>query len=151
MEILLFIILHWYLSLFAQSFFNHRYSAHQMFTMSKFMEKVFYIYCFIAQGSSYMSPYVYGAMHRMHHAFADTEKDPHSPKYSNNFIKLMIKTYHEFKGIQDKTIPIKEIKGSINKIDLGSPLRSNKYKTMPITNIDTPRPCAATSSNRSFG
>lgn len=108
MAILLFIIIHWYLSLFAQSFFHHRYSAHQMFTMSPFMEKLFYIYCFITQGSSYMSPKVYGAMHRMHHAYADTEKDPHSPKYSNNFVKLMVKTYHQFKGIQEETIPLKE-------------------------------------------
>jgi len=108
MAILIFLILHWYLSLFAQSFFHHRYSAHQMFTMPKFMEKVFYVFSFIAQGSSYMSPYVYGAMHRMHHAFADTHEDPHSPKYSNNLIKLMVKTYNKFKGIQNQTIPVKE-------------------------------------------
>ena len=55
-----------------------------------------------------MSPYVYGAMHRMHHAFADTHEDPHSPKYSNNLIKLMVKTYNKFKGIQNQTIPVKE-------------------------------------------
>ena len=55
-----------------------------------------------------MSPKVYGAMHRMHHAHADTEKDPHSPKYSNNVIKLMVKTYHQFKGVQDKTIELKD-------------------------------------------
>ena len=108
MEIFIFLVAHWYLSLFAQSFFHHRYSAHQMFTMPKFMEKIFYVYSFIAQGSSYMSPYVYGAMHRMHHAFADTEKDPHSPKYSSNIIKLMVKTYHQFRGVQNRTIEVKE-------------------------------------------
>ena len=41
MEIFLFIVAHWYLSLFAQSFFHHRYSAHQMFTMPKWVEKFF--------------------------------------------------------------------------------------------------------------
>ena len=108
MEILIFFVAHWYLSLFAQSFFHHRYSAHQMFTMNKFTEKIFFVFSFLVQGSSYMSPKVYGAMHRMHHAHADTEKDPHSPKYSNNVIKLMVKTYHQFKGVQDKTIELKD-------------------------------------------
>ena len=87
MEILIFFVAHWYLSLFAQSFFHHRYSAHQMFTMNKFTEKIFFIFSFVVQGSSYMSPKVYGAMHRMHHAHADTEKDPHSPKFSSNLVK----------------------------------------------------------------
>ena len=48
--------------------------------MNKFTEKIFFVFSFIVQGSSYMSPKVYGAMHRMHHAHADTEKDPHSPE-----------------------------------------------------------------------
>jgi stearoyl-CoA desaturase (delta-9 desaturase) len=48
-----------------------------MFTMSKAWEKFFYILSWIFQGSSYLSPRAYGIMHRMHHAYADTEKDPH--------------------------------------------------------------------------
>ena len=71
------------------------------------MEKVFFVYSFIAQGSSYMSPKVYGAMHRMHHAYADTEKDPHSPKYSRHLVKLMVKTYHQFRGVQNNSIELK--------------------------------------------
>ena len=106
MEILIFIIAHWYLSLFAQSFFHHRYSAHQMFTMPKWFEKFFFIFSFITQGSSYMSPRVYGVLHRLHHAHADTEEDPHSPKYSSNFMKLMVKTYHKFAGIQSGKIEV---------------------------------------------
>ena len=35
---------HWYLSLFCQTFFLHRYSAHKMFTMNKFWEKFFYAF-----------------------------------------------------------------------------------------------------------
>ncbi|CAA9301254.1 MAG: Fatty acid desaturase; Delta-9 fatty acid desaturase, partial [uncultured Cytophagales bacterium] len=34
--IIAFFIAHWYLSLFCQTFFLHRYSAHKMFTMNKF-------------------------------------------------------------------------------------------------------------------
>ncbi|UKJ06121.1 acyl-CoA desaturase [Solitalea lacus] len=92
MPILIFFILHWYLSLFAQTFFLHRYAAHQMFTMNKFWEKVFYVLTAIFQGSSYLSPKAYGIMHRLHHAYADTEKDPHSPKYSDNLFDMMWKT-----------------------------------------------------------
>ena len=44
MIIFVFLILHWYLSLFGQTFFLHRYSAHKMFTMNKFWEKFFYIF-----------------------------------------------------------------------------------------------------------
>lgn len=41
MSILAFFLAHWYLSLFAQTFFLHRYAAHQMFTMNKTWEKTF--------------------------------------------------------------------------------------------------------------
>lgn len=99
MEILIFFIAHWYLSLFFQTFFLHRYSAHQMFTMSKGWEKAFFVMTFIFQGSNYLSAYGYGIMHRMHHAFADTEEDPHSPKYSKNLFDMMWKTYRIYHDI----------------------------------------------------
>jgi stearoyl-CoA desaturase (Delta-9 desaturase) len=92
MIILVFFIAHWYLSLFAQTFFLHRYAAHQMFTMSKRSEKVFYFLTYVFQGSSFLSPRAYGIMHRLHHAYADTEKDPHSPMYSDNLFDMMWKT-----------------------------------------------------------
>ncbi len=92
MAILIFFIAHWYLSLFCQSFFHHRYSAHRMFTMSKGWEKFFWVLSWITQGSSYLSPRAYGAMHRLHHAYADTEKDPHSPKWDKNVFAMMWRT-----------------------------------------------------------
>jgi stearoyl-CoA desaturase (Delta-9 desaturase) len=98
MYILIFFLAHWYLSLFSQTFFLHRYAAHQMFTMSKTWEKFFYIFTYITQGSSFLSPKVYGIMHRLHHAYADTENDPHSPSYSHNLFDMMWKTkkfYHD--------------------------------------------------------
>jgi stearoyl-CoA desaturase (delta-9 desaturase) len=99
MIILAFFLAHWYLSLFAQTFFLHRYAAHQMFTMSKPWEKIFYTLTFIFQGSSFLSPRAYGIMHRLHHAYADTEKDPHSPKYSDNLFDMMWKTKKIYKDI----------------------------------------------------
>jgi stearoyl-CoA desaturase (delta-9 desaturase) len=46
-----------------------------------------------------MSPRAYAIMHRMHHAFTDTEKDPHSPKYSNNVVTMMSRTNRIYMGI----------------------------------------------------
>jgi stearoyl-CoA desaturase (Delta-9 desaturase) len=90
--ILLFLVIHWYLSLFMQTFFQHRYAAHGAFSMSKFWERFFYLAAYITQGSSYVSPRAYGIMHRMHHAYTDTEKDPHSPKYDSNMFAMMWRT-----------------------------------------------------------
>jgi len=90
--IILFLIIHHFLALFTQTFFHHRYSAHKMFDMSRSWEKVFFIFSFITQGSSYLSPYAYGILHRMHHAYADTDNDPHSPKYDHNLFAMMWRT-----------------------------------------------------------
>ena len=96
MIILIFFLLHWYLSLFFQTFFHHRYAAHAMFTMSPATEKVFFVLSWLAQGSSYLSPQAYGIMHRKHHAYADTERDPHSPKYDGNLFRMMWNTKNRF-------------------------------------------------------
>ena len=87
--ILLFFAIHWYLSLFMQTFLQHRYAAHGAFTMSKFWERFFYLAAYITQGSSYISPRVYAIMHRMHHAYTDTDKDPHSPQNDQNIFIMM--------------------------------------------------------------
>jgi len=108
MAIPIFFVTHWYLSLFTQTFFLHRYASHQMFTMSKFWEKVFYVFTWICQGSSFLSPYVYGILHRLHHAHADTEKDPHSPKYSENLFDMMWKTKEIYTAISKGKAQIEE-------------------------------------------
>ena len=82
----------WYLSLFSQTFFQHRYGAHAAFKMTKGWEKVFFILAWLTQGSSYMTPRAYAIMHRQHHAFTDTEKDPHSPSFSKNIFSMMWRT-----------------------------------------------------------
>jgi stearoyl-CoA desaturase (Delta-9 desaturase) len=99
MIILFFFAIHWYTSLFLQSFFQHRYAAHQHFKMSKFWERFFYICCFVAQGSSYISPRAYGIMHRLHHAQTDTHEDPHSPFNYSNFFKMMLATRNNYFSI----------------------------------------------------
>lgn len=96
MAILAFLILHWYFSLFFQSVFHHRYAAHGMFTMSKFWERVFYIGCFLTQGSSYISAYAYGLMHRLHHVHTDKPEDPHSPHNDPNPFLMMWTTRNNY-------------------------------------------------------
>ena len=91
-EVLIFFVIHWYGSLFFQTFFLHRYAAHQQFTMSKTAEKVVYFLTWVFQGSNYLSAHAYGLMHRLHHAYADTEKDPHSPKFDKNIMAMMFRT-----------------------------------------------------------
>ncbi len=107
MEIIIsFFIAHWYLSLFFQTFFLHRYAAHKAFTMSPFMEKVFFVLTWFFQGSNYLSPYGYGVMHRMHHAYADTPNDPHSPKYDESIFKMMWKTKTIYSDITSRKVDV---------------------------------------------
>ncbi|MBA2328376.1 MAG: acyl-CoA desaturase [Bacteroidota bacterium] len=106
--VIVFFIAHWYLSLFSQTFFLHRYAAHKAFTMNTFWEKFFFVFTYITQGSSYLSPRGYGILHRMHHAYTDTELDPHSPTYDKNLFAMMWRTKKVYTGILDGTIQPEE-------------------------------------------
>jgi len=87
-----FFMIMWFGGLFFQSAFFHRYAAHPDYSMSVIKEKVAYVGAFLFQGSSYLSAYAYALMHRIHHAFTDTEKDPHSPNYDANGLDMMRRT-----------------------------------------------------------
>jgi stearoyl-CoA desaturase (delta-9 desaturase) len=108
MLVIIFFIALWYLSLFSQTFFQHRYAAHGAFKMSKGWERVFFIFTYITQGSSYMSPKAYAIMHRMHHAYTDTDKDPHSPNFSPNLIAMMWRTRNIYVAIFNGKMKIEE-------------------------------------------
>jgi len=96
MEILILMLVLWYVGLFFQTFFLHRYSAHQSFTMSKFGEKVCFVLTWFFQGSNYLSAYGYGVMHRMHHAYADTE----------NLFAMMWRTKTTYSAITSKEVEV---------------------------------------------
>ncbi|MBC9914986.1 acyl-CoA desaturase [Chitinophaga varians] len=98
----------WYLSLFSQTFFQHRYAAHGAFTMSKGWERFFFLFTYITQGSSYMSPRAYGVMHRLHHAHTDTELDPHSPSNSSNIFSMMWSTRTAYQQILHNTVEVED-------------------------------------------
>lgn len=112
MAVLLFFFGHHYFSLFFQTFFQHRYAAHGAFKMSKGWERVFFILTYVAQGSSYLSPRAYAVMHRIHHAYTDTDKDPHSPSYSTGLMDMMLQTWRYYAKVYDGTM---EIEGRFTK------------------------------------
>lgn len=102
-----FFILHWYLSLFCQSFFLHRYASHRMFTLSSKWEKFFYLLTFLSQGTSFLNPRAYGYMHSLHHQNSDSQADPHSPHHSKNLFDMMWKTFNYYEQLikQPELVP----------------------------------------------
>ncbi|SFA44709.1 stearoyl-CoA desaturase (delta-9 desaturase) [Pedobacter suwonensis] len=60
--------------------------------MERFWERFFYLVLLISQGSSFLNPRAYAILHRMHHAYSDTEKDPHSPHFFKDVFGMMIAT-----------------------------------------------------------
>lgn len=106
MFVLIFLIIHWYLSLFGQTFYLHRYSAHKMFTMNKFWEKFWHIYTWVTQGTSYLNARAYAILHRMHHAYSDTEKDPHTPHFFKEVFSMMWHTRKVYNGVHKGTMKV---------------------------------------------
>jgi stearoyl-CoA desaturase (delta-9 desaturase) len=60
--------------------------------MNKFWERFFYLFTFVTQGSSFLNPRAYAILHRMHHAYSDTEKDPHSPHFFTDVWRMTMRT-----------------------------------------------------------
>ena len=56
----------------------HRYFTHKSFTTTPFKEKILRVFALLAGQGAILS---WVTIHRMHHAFADTSKDPHSPLF----------------------------------------------------------------------
>jgi len=96
--LLLFFVIHWFISVFFQTTFLHRYASHKMFTTGKVREKIFHFLTWLSQGPSYLVPRAYAVMHRMHHEFSDTEKDPHSPHFVKDVVSMMVKTREIYAG-----------------------------------------------------
>jgi stearoyl-CoA desaturase (delta-9 desaturase) len=94
--IVTFFAAHWMGSVFFQTFFLHRYGAHRMYTMSKGWERFFHLCTYLAQGPSFLSARGYGILHRMHHAFSDTPKDPHSPYNHTGLVTMMLATKKKY-------------------------------------------------------
>ena len=104
MAIALFFLVHWHLSVFCQTFFLHRYGAHAQFSMSQGWQRFFHLLTFVSQGSSYLNPRGYAVLHREHHAFSDTEKDPHSPHFHRNVVAMMKHTLGRYQDHSHKRV-----------------------------------------------
>jgi stearoyl-CoA desaturase (Delta-9 desaturase) len=100
----IFIVLHWTLAVFCQTFFLHRYGAHRQFTMSKGWERFFYLGTFVTQGASFLSPRAYAIMHREHHAYSDTAKDPHSPYVAKTPYHLLQAMWSRYAALRYRTV-----------------------------------------------
>ena len=87
-----FFVSHWLLSVLFQSLFQHRYAAHRMYELSKRAERALHFLAFLVQGSSYLDPRAYAILHREHHAFSDTDRDPHTPWLHSNALSMMWRT-----------------------------------------------------------
>jgi stearoyl-CoA desaturase (Delta-9 desaturase) len=89
MAVAVFFVSHWVLSVFCQTFFLHRYASHRMFTMRPAWQRFFHLLTYLSQGSSYLEPHAYAVLHRQHHAYSDTPRDPHSPRNFGNVFSMM--------------------------------------------------------------
>jgi fatty-acid desaturase len=75
----------------------HRYFSHKQFKVPRLLE---YVILFLAMIAGARSPIGWISAHRMHHAYSDSEKDPHSPKFKGFWTVL-------FSQWQVKSIPPK--------------------------------------------
>ncbi|RYG65604.1 acyl-CoA desaturase, partial [bacterium] len=80
------------------------YGAHKQFRMSRGWERTFHLLTWLSQGSSYLSPRAYAILHRMHHAYSDSPKDPHSPANHGNPFTMMLHTKRIYDGLRHGTI-----------------------------------------------
>jgi stearoyl-CoA desaturase (Delta-9 desaturase) len=108
LTILLFFAAHWISAVLVQTLFLHRYASHSYYKMSVFWEKCAYLVTLIAQGPSFLNPRAYALMHRMHHAYSDDVRDPHSPIQQPNFLRMMWQTAITFAGIIDGKVDVPE-------------------------------------------
>jgi stearoyl-CoA desaturase (delta-9 desaturase) len=90
---------HWYISLFCQSFYLHRYSSHSMFKLKPFWDRFFYLLTFISQGPGFLNPRAYSILHQHHHMYSDGPRDPHSPHNAKNLWSMMLTTYKMYQDI----------------------------------------------------
>ncbi len=90
---------HWSLSVLLQSLFQHRYAAHRMYSVGPRTERALHLGTALVQGSSYLDPRAYAILHREHHAYADTERDPHSPSHQHNPVRMMWATARRYAGL----------------------------------------------------
>jgi stearoyl-CoA desaturase (delta-9 desaturase) len=131
MVILCFFAAHYMLSIFCQTFFLHRYASHRMFTMSKGWERFFHLLTYVSQGASYLNPRGYALLHRLHHAYSDTKKDPHSPTNHTNVFTMMWKTKTRYENLTNsKELVAPQFDGDVPEWPLIDNLGKNRLSSV---------------------
>lgn len=89
----------------------HRLLTHKSFKTNKFFERLLTLFSIY---STVGSSIAWVAMHRMHHAYSDTEKDPHTP-YQNNKMtfKKVLHAWFGIGGSSSMNLPISYVKDLI--------------------------------------
>lgn len=100
MTLLYFYMFYWIVSFLGFTIGFHRVVSHKSINLHPVLE-AFVLYVGVV--ASALSPLGWAGMHRMHHAYADTPKDPHSPKYMKWYQIL-------FSSYRVKTIPRKFVR-----------------------------------------
>jgi len=78
--------------IFGVAISTHRYLSHNTFTCSVIWDRILKISSLLAVNNS---PSHWVAMHRQHHTYSDSDKDPHSP-YRNGFFRNALHFYKPF-------------------------------------------------------
>jgi fatty-acid desaturase len=97
-------LIYWVLAAVGITYGYHRYFAHRQFRASAITETIMLYFGLLCGGRSALT---WAAVHRIHHAHADTDKDPHSPKNHPWYVVL-------FSLWRVKSIPRKYMAGLID-------------------------------------
>lgn len=97
-------VTYYILSSIGITFGYHKHFAHGKYNYPKWLESIILYIGLLCGGRS---PLTWCGVHRMHHAYSDTSKDPHSPSY-NSWWKILLSLWNV------KSIPRKFIKDLYN-------------------------------------
>jgi stearoyl-CoA desaturase (delta-9 desaturase) len=86
-------LVYWFLADFVHSMFLHRWAAHKLWNPPEWLQKML---TFVTVVSLIGTPVSWASWHRTHHAYSDTLKDPHSPKYKSVFYIVFLHQFHKF-------------------------------------------------------
>jgi stearoyl-CoA desaturase (delta-9 desaturase) len=89
MVLIHFYIFYWIVAAIGLTIGYHRCVSHKDISLHPILET---ITIYLGTIASACSPLSWAGVHRMHHAYADTEKDPHSPKYKK-WYEILFSSY----------------------------------------------------------
>lgn len=89
-QILIGYVCYWFMLDVIQSLFMHRWASHNLWAPPKWLQNILAV---VGVASLIGTPISYAAWHRTHHAYADTDKDPHPPAIKG-WLHVIFAQYH---------------------------------------------------------